>query len=112
MDDWVAFLSARLAEDADLATACGCDGEWAAHGHTVDFCVTDLPGFVPRFAEHVTRHDPARVLREVAAKRRVLKRHAPGPRGACRADGSRWPCAEIRDLAAPFADHPDFPRRY
>ncbi|MFI9813604.1 DUF6221 family protein [Saccharothrix variisporea] len=111
-DDLVAFIDARLDEDADLARRCdgGDDcGQWVARGHTVDFCQVDLPGFHPTIARHVARHDPARVLREVAAKRRVLRRHRPervGDRVVCRVDGDPFPCADVRDLAAPYADHP------
>ncbi|MFF2077175.1 DUF6221 family protein [Kitasatospora sp. NPDC058162] len=66
----------------------------------------------PATATHIARHDPARVLREVAAKRRILARHAPGPAGACRHDRNRWPCADVRDLLPPYADHPDFHPRW
>ncbi|WP_454320781.1 DUF6221 family protein [Streptomyces phaeoluteigriseus] len=44
-------------------------------------------------------HDPARVLREIEAKRRIPARHAHDP----------WPCHNLRDLASPYADHPDSP---
>ncbi len=47
----------------------------------------------------MTLHDPARILREVEAKRRILARHARDP----------WPCHDLPDLASPYADHPDFP---
>ncbi|MFE4829970.1 DUF6221 family protein [Streptomyces sp. NPDC056672] len=53
--------------------------------------------FHPTIALHVALHDPARVLREVEAKRRLLSRHVLSP-----ATG---------DLASPYADHPDYPRR-
>ncbi|WP_159043755.1 DUF6221 family protein [Streptomyces sp. NRRL S-1521] len=43
--------------------------------------------------------DPARVLREVEAKRRVLARHAR----------DSWPRHALRDLASPYTNHPDFP---
>ncbi|MFC9588929.1 DUF6221 family protein [Streptomyces sp. NPDC056944] len=44
---------------------------------------------------------PARILREVESKRRILARHARDPR----------PCHDLRDLASPGAGHPDFPAR-
>ncbi|WP_225800299.1 hypothetical protein [Streptomyces sp. NK15101] len=28
---------------------------------------------------------------------------------ARRCDGDTWPCADLLDLASPYADHPDFP---
>lgn len=121
--DLVPFLRARLDEEADLARRCGGDdcGEWAAHGHTVDFCQSELPGFPPTIALHVALHDPARVLREVEARRRVLARHVLSPatgdpelpwdnRDDCQYDGEPWPCDDLLDLASPYADHPDYPR--
>ncbi|MGW7545649.1 DUF6221 family protein [Streptomyces sp. NPDC054770] len=122
--DLVAFLNARLDEEADLARRCKGDGrgEWTAHGHTVDFGQGELPGFHPTAALHVALHDPARVLREVKAKYRVLTRHVLSPatddpelpwdnRVDCQYDGETWPCDDLLDLAAPYADHPDYPRR-
>lgn len=64
--DLVTFVSARLDEEAELARQC--DG--------VDFVPGELAGLHPAVALHVALHDPARVLREVEAKRRVLTRHA------------------------------------
>ncbi|MCQ4207938.1 DUF6221 family protein [Streptomyces longispororuber] len=92
-----------------------------AHGHTVDFCHGELAGFRPTIALHVTLHDPARALREVEAKRRVLARHTLSPatgdpelpwdnRDDCQFDGETWPCEDLLDLASPYADHPDCPR--
>ncbi|MFJ7060030.1 DUF6221 family protein [Streptomyces microflavus] len=103
-EELVRFIEARLDEEADLARRCdgddGC-GTWTANGHTVDFCQADLSGFHPTIALHVALHDPARVLREIKAKRRILARHARDP----------WPCHDLRDLASPYNDHPDFPAR-
>ncbi|MFD8010836.1 DUF6221 family protein [Streptomyces sp. NPDC058955] len=97
------FIEARLDEEAALARRCDGDGcgEWSATGHTVDFCQTDLPGFHPTIARHVALHDPARVLREIEAKRRILNRHRHDP----------WPHHDLHDLAAPYTDHPDYPPR-
>ncbi|QNS08326.1 DUF6221 family protein [Streptomyces xanthii] len=102
-DELVRFIEARLNEEADLARRCDADpcGKWSAHGDTVDFCQVDLSGFHPTIALHVALHDPARILREIEAKRRILARHAREP----------WPCPNVRDLASPYADHPDFPDR-
>ena len=45
---------------------------------------------------HIARHDPARVLREVKAKREILKHYDP-------------PAAPfIRAMAAVYSDHPDY----
>ncbi|MET8536811.1 DUF6221 family protein [Streptomyces sp. NPDC005065] len=119
-DDVVEFLRARLHEVAELAGRCDGDdcGQWTAHRDTVDFCQMDLSGFDPTIAQHVALHDPARVLRDVEAKRRVLARHVLSPaiddpelpwdnRNDCQYDGEDWPCPDLLDLALPYADHPD-----
>jgi len=66
-------------------------------------------------ARHVALHDPARVLREVAAKRRVMERHRADTSpyelycGGCSDSGPRLDeCPELRDLAAVYSDHPEF----
>lgn len=58
-----------------------------------------------------------RLLREIAAKRRVLTRHS-GHGLICDGCGNDYmssesrylleECPELRDLAAPFATHPDY----
>ena len=70
MSDLIAFLSARLEEDEQIARdAGGC-------GWMLNVYRRRDPGFVLdqtwRDTEHIVRHDPARVLREVEAKRRRL----------------------------------------
>jgi hypothetical protein len=64
-------------------------------------------------AEHIARHDPARVLREVAAKRAIVAQHVAIPmRGieasSCRECRSTWPCSTVRHFAAVWSDHPDY----
>ncbi|MER5779555.1 DUF6221 family protein [Streptomyces sp. NPDC002039] len=122
-EDLVTFLEARLDEEAGLARCCGGDGcgRWSARGHAVDFCQVELSGFHPTIAAHVALHDPARIRREVEAKRRILARHVLSPavgdpelpwddRDDCQFDGDPWPCDDLLDLASPYVDHPDFPR--
>ncbi|WP_071528846.1 DUF6221 family protein [Streptomyces mutabilis] len=94
-------MAAELGREAALARRCDGDGcgEWSAHGPTVDFCQMDLSGFHSTIALHVALHDPARVLREIEARRRILDRHAHDP----------WPYAGSLDLASPYTSHPDFP---
>ncbi|MGW6786913.1 DUF6221 family protein [Streptomyces sp. NPDC054987] len=81
----------------------------------------ELAGFHPTIALHVALHDPARVLREIEAKRHVLARHLFSPaigdpelpwdnRDDCQYDGEPWPCDDLLDLALPYVDHPDYPR--
>lgn len=72
------------------------------------------------YGEHIARHDPARVLREVAAKRRILEL---ADEASCwdmtvdtdRRVGSRDTTEEpyigdliLRQLAQAYNDHPDF----
>ena len=96
MSALLAFLNARLDEDEQIA---------------------------PR---HIARHDPARILREVAFKRAIMAEHYPGttwdrdaPGGLkiCAGEGgdgdtwqmaTRWPCPQVRQLAAIYSDHPDY----
>jgi len=80
------------------------------------------------YAEHIARHDPARVLAECAAKRAIIAEHAPvdysgigmtSP-NACSLCGtelsmSDWewvldsfPCPTLKALAAIYRDHPDY----
>ncbi|WP_406461155.1 DUF6221 family protein [Streptomyces sp. NBC_01622] len=125
-NDLVAFLKARLDEDADLARRCdraGFSPAWTAHGAAVDFGRGDLSSFHTAIARHVALYDPARVLREVEAKQRVLNRYTLSPadgdperpwddRDDCQFDGDLWPCDDLLDLALPYQEHPDFPERY
>jgi len=73
----------------------------------------------PEHAAHIARHDPARALREVAAKRAILAEHGPGEDGSvwCRVcdpaadmnDSDRWyPCKTVRLLAPVWSGHPDY----
>lgn len=75
-------------------------------------------------AEHIVRHDPVRVLREVEAKRRLLDEHKPDrPKGrpnmerhcltCTTAQGwdetaSEANCLTLRLLALPYADRPGY----
>ena len=65
-------------------------------------------------AEHIAHHDPARVLREIAARRRRLKRHHPRlahdtdwiPCAEC--GRFAWPCPDLRDDLSAYADRPGY----
>jgi len=83
-------------------------------------------------AEHIARWSPARVLAEVAAKRRIMARHRPltaaddmvKPEwyGSCDGCGPSWnderhtptmdDCPELRDLASIYSDHPYYRREW
>ena len=110
----VAFLNARQAEDE--AVARRVEGTWRLdapgtgviiaedYGDGAEPCANAFWGGV---GEHIAHHDPARVLREVEAKRAML------------AELTRWPfdyrpgCNDpirlfVHLLAAPYSDHPDW----
>lgn len=146
MADIVAFLAARLDEDEAAAKACGLgirdtwhtiewyDGQFEGQGNgrrTVSVDVHGIAGtpitsrgaLLRSDGEHIARHDPARVRRQVASARRVMARHmtpsAPGdPYRVCHGCGHEYgdidprydvdECPELRDLAAIYDDHPDY----
>ena len=158
MGDLVAFLKARLDEDEaaanaapgerwqsftedDIAGASVYDDQWlllnpAHYDH--DNPLSNKPGatgpqYIQRarneLAAHIARHDPARVLREVAAKRAILELHKVEthyvesrdddyrpikvPDVECHVcgwasdvDGSG--CETLRIVASVYRDHPDY----
>ncbi|MFF5773857.1 DUF6221 family protein [Streptomyces californicus] len=134
MDDLVQFLRDRLAEDEQAARAATWD-EWdSAHwtarppqaayerytvaDHLDDGVVAVTPenADADGVGQHIARHDPARVLREVEAKRRLLTdyeenaadldaQHAPDMDYVGRADGLE---TALQHLATAYADHPDY----
>lgn len=56
-------------------------------------------------AEHIARHDSARVLAEVESKRKLIEQHVGYYGGG---DDEFWPVQTLRLLALPYADHPDY----
>ena len=114
------FLLGRIAEDKRIAT------DAAVASGRERWTSADLPASGPphdRAAEHVTRHDPARVLAECGAKRRlVLACRDIGPDHAflgARPEGlADFPLAPTNQhqlaavtlalLAVPYADHPEY----
>jgi hypothetical protein len=130
------FLRARLDEDEAAARAAADTGDgrwtrddppWSTPGRINDgsrdrVIVYNEGAPDADEAAHIARHDPARVLAEVEAKRRVLARHRiePGRWGhACVGCGTAGDpadpvtedindCPELRDMATVYADHPDY----
>jgi hypothetical protein len=128
------FLLARIGEDEDDARAAVDDDPNWLHlgdgriiqgdaGFSVSSGWLELPHRYEA-GDHITRHDPARVLAECEAKRRIVElafSHAAkidGEWGCCHSvqgirDGL---CDEqrpddlplLRLLALPYADHPDY----
>ncbi|WP_329013175.1 DUF6221 family protein [Micromonospora rifamycinica] len=128
MDDLVTWLRAQLDDDERVARAVP-DGSWTLRTDK-DFPVPDvaypdhtlwlgdrLAGEVgfgdgeirPSEAAHMVLHDPARVLAEVDAKRRILDEHDPYGTGhdPCRRNPGRY-CLTARLLALPYADRPGY----
>lgn len=134
--DLVAFLNARLDEDYRLAFEAGNGGPdrwvfdpelpWNSdvgpreavvrfNGSALGYvaAVDPVHGKYGTWdAQHIARHDPARVLVEVDAKRRIIAEHSTqkwsvGDRvHDCQWEG--WPCTTLRLLALPYAGHPDY----
>lgn len=80
--DLIAFITTRLDEDERTARAVTGSGSWSAYleGGDDGWAIETVPGGDPAaiigdkaMTDHIARHDPARVLRELEAKRRVLR---------------------------------------
>jgi hypothetical protein len=109
----VEFLTAQL--DEDEAAASGL--------HDIALCKLAIYGPAdPRWGWECDCGQPARVLAEVDAKRRILELHRastdhhadkdPYCVGCWEAGGldgaPSHPCPTLRLLALPYADHPDY----
>lgn len=120
------FIAARLDED-EAAARVATEGPWSFVGYDDSgwaVVANDEHEIVSRSgsddATHTALHDPARVLREVAAKRRILELadEASGLDMSVDLDrrvGSRDTTEEpyvgdliLRQMAQPYAGHPDF----
>ena len=132
MDDLVRWLTACLDEDERIARAvedrsAPWDGQWMADGNSA---VRTVNGHVlfyrhgpdplkPGLADHVAEHDPARVLREIEAKRRVIAEVVPeidlmedridGEWGVGASNlAERESRLLLRLLALPYSDRPGY----
>lgn len=147
------FLAARYAEDRQIASDAGatrngtiatwhvdcdhpdicpddCRARRIEGDDADDFTIYDEGGHDEHQARHIARHDPRRVLAEVEAKQRRLRRHQAETTKfydrhgdlatftACEICGNggttddAWPCDELRDDAAPYADHVEYQGRW
>jgi hypothetical protein len=101
------FLLARIAEDEEVAHHArgllGMEAEW----HTVEHLRGR--GLTVADARHVERWSSARALVECDAKRRIVEEHTGESIGdpMCRHLAAE-PCATLRSLTLPYADHPDY----
>jgi hypothetical protein len=135
MYDPAAWLSEQLDEDERIARRAGDSfrqiGETgvivATEGDRAEECASANWAGV---AEHIVTHDPARVLREIDAKRQLLVLHRSvtrtdftsptgepaGPLEVCHEcdanttdpDWPDSPCRTLRYLALPYADRPGY----
>lgn len=116
--DLIEFLRARIAEDEAVARgAFGDDlgGGWRARddsGYLDDLDgaqITD--GLQPDEAQHIAHWDPARVLAECEAKKRLLEQfrlRGDSVRATVRpTTGGVWDDL-LRLLALPYAEHEDY----
>jgi len=125
------FLAARIDEDEAIAQdALHSDakrpGEWVTEHHNSQYhdepdrchIAEDSAGhywsvahevYIPN-AEHMARHDPARVLAECEVKRRIvdLAREARETQRAGYGAADYYMRDVLRLLALPYADHPDY----
>lgn len=140
----VAFITARLDEDERIAQAAGSGpyARWAYAGEydsysggevylpDVDHYSKDIypykvtsdneglsPSVGPDAGRHIARHDPARVLADVEAKRALVdywSRAFQNPIDADKFPGHDWDLVRgaarwtLRHLATSYASHPDY----
>jgi hypothetical protein len=141
------FLAARIAEDEAASKAIldhfYGEGRWEWNLYRprpskvalvdergVLMVETILDGPTWMVCDHIARYDPARVLAECAAKRRIVEMHWATTSSflgreitSCCAECSpegNWdsapdvphPCPTLRILASVYADHPDYRREW
>ncbi|MEU5900519.1 DUF6221 family protein [Streptomyces venezuelae] len=124
MDDLVLWLGEQLDEDeADARAAATRSPEWRLARPLDDEELGDAGLLRPAELKHAERHDPARVLREIDAKRRIIEQCAYWNERAAReaADPPKYPQPGLdlgllldamnpilRALALPYADRPGY----
>jgi hypothetical protein len=131
VDELVAFLRGCLDEDERVACAGG-EAMDADNPSWPDYATYDGPDIDAAVA-YLKQFRPARVLREVESKRRILDGHpfeqgtVGGVCGTCHGnsrmeehwDGEEetvewvdsemvWPCPTVRNLAAVYSDRPGY----
>lgn len=124
MSDLSDFIRARLDEDEAAAKGVA-HGPWYWEGGypqrisnpaaiLVAECYTS-PDAPAQEAEHIARHDPARVLRDIAAKRAIVEMYAdkadydtPDPELEYAVGRAVGLGEAVRHLAAVWSGHPDY----
>lgn len=130
MDDLITWLRAQLDDDERIALAAadqfgGQGGQhWAVNperpevvsaptvGHGRGVFAVVYPATTnwgePVELEHVARHDPARVLADIAAKRRILAAHEKWCDGYCEAGFDAAHMWSIKALASAYDARPGY----
>lgn len=124
MVDLVQWLTAQLDEDERIARAA-TPGPWeqtparpgtlasAEYWHVVDCSETPA---ARENAEHIAAWDPARVLREIEAKRRIIDQHERYAAERRRMMGGWDPQSDdspiLAALAAVYADRPNYRKEW
>lgn len=124
MSEIADFLRARYQERRELALAAS-PGPWHAseeHDEVVsEDGITVADGFalssrqLRATVDHIAAHDPKDVIADLDAKVAIVNRHSACGSGSgyCDDGGHGWDdvagggCADLADLAQPFAGHPD-----
>ncbi|MFD3827697.1 DUF6221 family protein [Streptomyces sp. NPDC058621] len=135
-DALVQFLRARLDDDEQVARrvedqSAPWGGQWVAdeagalrtrNGHVLAYGHVSTDGrelpipLKPGLVEHWARHDPARALADVDAKRQALDhyercvRHIRGDDAYVLAEGAVG--RQVQYMALPYADHPDYRKEW
>jgi hypothetical protein len=132
MDHLITFLRARLDDDEQVAKSAADEAgdSWDAGGAYSDavlaknggviICGPYAGGFLDdALRQHIARHDPARVLRDVEAKRRAVDLcvewiNRPVGQIDRVADDAFVEAGEslLRLLALPYADHKDYRKEW
>jgi hypothetical protein len=121
VDDLVQFLRDRLDEDEAVAAAAS-PGPWRPSEEADEVLAVDGITVADGFAlsgrqlrattEHIARHDPARVLSEIEAKRALIDACDRADTLAAYPDFEGGVYSGLHDaleyLALPYADHPQF----
>lgn len=113
--DLIEFLRARLDEDERAARDAGGE-RWRRHEHHDHIEVDRSPLYPPvafhvaPYDIHIARQDPARVLAEVDAKRRIVAGCAQAKLAGDQTASALFVVACM--LALPYADHPDYQQEW
>jgi len=117
-DDIAQWLGARLDEDERIARAAhvpnwSTDGRRGVYYGVEDSWMTDA--LTTADADHIAAHDPARVLREIDAKRQLVERHERAmenrrahPEDLASAGALLALHGAVKLLALPYADRPGY----